>query len=51
MDIGNISPNVQPQFQTLSPDLQAAILEKNVKIHTLYDLIGVLEDLVAESGE
>lgn len=44
-----ISPKVQPQFDTLSPELQAAILEKNVSLHSLYDLIGALEELVNES--
>lgn len=44
-----ISPKVRPQFDTLSPGLQNAIMSRGVSIHTLYDLIHVLEDLVAEA--
>lgn len=44
-----INPKVRPQFDSLSPGLQQAVLSKGVSIHTLYDLIRVLEDLVAEA--
>lgn len=46
-----VSPKVKPQFDTLSDDLKNAILARDVSIHTLYDLIGVLEDLVAEAEQ
>lgn len=43
-----ISPAVQDKFETLSIDLKNCILERNVTINTLFDLIHVLEDIVAE---
>lgn len=46
-----ISPKVQPRFDTLSDELKAAVLARDVSIHTLYDLIGVLEELVAEAEQ
>ena len=45
-----ISPKVRSQFDSLSPSLQNAILEKNVSINTLYDLIGVLDEIIREAG-
>ncbi len=45
----NISPKVRSQFDSLSPSLQNAILEKNVSINTLYDLIGVLDEIIREA--
>lgn len=44
-----ISPKVRSQFDSLSPALQNAILEKNVSISTLYDLIGVLDEIIREA--
>lgn len=49
--MSSISPRVRAQFESLSPELRSAILARNVKINTLYDLIGVLEDLVREAEE
>lgn len=49
MSMTTISPKVRSHFDTLSPQLQSAILEKNVTINTLYDLIGVLSELVREA--
>lgn len=43
-----ISPAVQDKFETLSIDLKNCILERNVTITTIFDLIHVLEDIVAE---
>lgn len=43
-----IAPSVQDKFETLSIDLKNMILERNVQIHTLQDLIQVLETIVAE---
>lgn len=43
-----IAPGVQDKFETLSIDLKNMILERNVQIHTLQDLIDVLEAIVAE---
>ena len=44
-----ISPKVRSQFDSLSPALQNAILAKNVSINTLYDLIGVLDEIIREA--
>lgn len=49
MSMTTINPKVRSHFETLSPDLQSAILAKNVSINTLYDLIGVLNDLIREA--
>ncbi|MCI8948527.1 MAG: hypothetical protein HFG49_00615 [Lachnospiraceae bacterium] len=43
-----ISPAVQPKFEELSDSLQSQILERNVSLNTIYDLIRVLEEIVAE---
>ena len=46
-----ISPNIRDKFETLSIDLKNIILERNVRLNTIYDLIAVLEQIVAEAGE
>lgn len=49
--MSTISPKVRSQFDSLSPSLQNAILSKNVSINTLYDLIGVLDEIIREAEE
>lgn len=44
-----IAPAVREKFETLSVNLKNAILERNAQINTVYDLIRVLEQIVAES--
>lgn len=46
-----ISPDVRDKFETLSIDLKNLILERNVQVNNMYDLIAVLEQIVAEAGE
>ena len=46
-----ISPAIRDKFETLSVDLKIAILERDVQLNTMYDLIAVLEKIVAEAGE
>lgn len=46
-----ISPDIREKFESLSVDLKNAILERNVQLNTVYDLIAVLEQIVAEAGE
>lgn len=46
-----ISAEVRPKFETLSINLKNMILERDVQIHTIHDLIGVLEDIVKEAEE
>lgn len=48
--MSTIGPNVKQQFDSLSPDLQKVILERNVTIKTLNDLVKCLETIVAEEG-
>lgn len=43
-----ISPVIREKFETLSVDLKNCILERNVHIDNMYDLIHVLEEIVAE---
>jgi hypothetical protein len=44
-----VNPKLKPQFESLSQGLQDEILSRNVSIHSLYDLIGVLEKIVSEA--
>ncbi len=46
-----ISPDIRDKFETLSVDLKNIILERNVQLNTIYDLIAVLEQIVAEAAE
>ena len=41
-------PEIRDRFDTLSADLKNLILERNVRLNNMYDLIHVLEDIVAE---
>lgn len=44
-----VSPDIEEKFETLSTDLKDLILERDVQLNTIYDLIAVLEDIVAEA--
>lgn len=46
-----VSPDIREKFETLSVDLKNVILERNVQLNNIYDLIDVLEKIVAEAGE
>lgn len=46
-----ISPDIREKFETLSIELKNTILERNVQLNNMYDLIAVLEQIVAEGGE
>ena len=43
-----VSPAVRDKFESLSIDLKNCILERNVRLETVFDLIRVLEEIVAE---
>ena len=43
-----VSPEIRDRVDTLSADLKNLILERNVCLNNMYDLIHVLEDIVAE---
>ena len=42
-----VSPEIRDRFDTLSADLKN-LMERNVCLNNMYDLIHVLEDIVAE---
>lgn len=43
-----VSPEIMEKFNTLSKELQNSILNRNVRLNNMYDLIRVLEEIVAE---
>ena len=43
-----VDPSIREKFESPSINLKNAILEKDVQLHTIHDLIGVLEEIVAE---
>jgi hypothetical protein len=43
-----IDPKIKDKFETLSEDLQSAILARNVELRTMADLMKVLEEIIAE---
>ena len=45
-----VSPAVRDKFESLSIDLKNCILERNVRLETVFDLIRVLEEIVAGGG-
>ena len=47
--MAEIDPAVRGRFDSLSEDLKQEILKRDVKIHTLQDLISCLETIVKES--
>ena len=47
--MSDVNPLLRPRLEELSPELQSAILARDVPLNNLRDLIGVLEDLISES--
>lgn len=43
-----IDAKIKNKFDELTPDVQEAIRQRNVRINNMQDLIKVLEDIVAE---
>lgn len=43
-----VAPALRDKFETLSVELKNCILDRNVQLHTLQDLIQVLEEIVKE---
>lgn len=43
-----VAPELRDKFESLPINLKNCILERNVQLKTIYDLIHVLEDIVAE---
>lgn len=46
-----VSPDIREKFETLSVDLKNSILDRDVQLNSIYDLIAVLEQIVAEAEE
>lgn len=42
-----VDPSIKNQFESLSVDLKNTILERNVQLHSMKDLMNVLEDIAA----
>ena len=43
-----VDPSIKQQFESLSVDLQNVILEQNVQLHSMKDLMSVLENIEAK---
>lgn len=43
-----VAPELREKFESLPINLKNCILEGNVQLRSIYDLIHVLEDIVAE---
>lgn len=43
-----VAPAIRDKFESLSINLKTAIIERGVELHTIHDLIKVLEQIVAE---
>lgn len=46
-----IAPEIQDKFETFSIDLKNEILERDVRLETVYDLIHVLEVICDEEED
>lgn len=49
--MSHVAPAVRDKFETLPVELKNAILERDVVLNTIYDLMRVLEQIVAEGEE
>lgn len=43
-----VNPALRPKFETLSIELKNEILSRDVQLHTIFDLIAVLEQIARE---
>ncbi|WFR56196.1 hypothetical protein QA584_21650 [Anaerocolumna sp. AGMB13025] len=46
-----VAPAIREKFETLPTDLKNSILDRDVKLNNIYDLMHVLEQIVAEGEE
>lgn len=44
-----VNPEIREEFESLSIDLKNEILSRNVRLHSLGDLIAVLREIVDEA--
>ncbi len=43
-----VDPQIKSNFDSLAPELQEAIMKRDVQLHTMNDLMQVLEKIVEE---
>lgn len=46
-----VAPAIREKFETLSVNLKNVILERDVQLHTIHDLINVLDEIVKEADD
>lgn len=46
-----VAPAIKEKFESLSPNLQQAVLEKNQNLHSIHDLIRALDQIVKEDEQ
>lgn len=44
----HVSPAIRPQFESMPPHLQEAVLAMDVRLDTMADLMSCLERIIAE---
>ncbi|MGB8454570.1 MAG: hypothetical protein WCD89_19850 [Anaerocolumna sp.] len=49
--MSHVAPAIREKFETLPVELKNSILERDVQINNVYDLMNVLEQIVAEGEE
>jgi hypothetical protein len=49
--MSHVAPAIREKFETLPVELKNSILERDVQLNTIYDLMNVLEKIVAEGEE
>lgn len=43
-----VSPKIRDKFESMPIDLKNAVLARDVRLENMQDLMGVLEDIIAE---
>lgn len=49
--MATISPFIRPQFDSMPPELQEAVLNLDRKVDNLNDLMNCLEQIIAQEGQ
>lgn len=51
INMATISPFIRPQFDSMPPELQEAVLNLDRKVENLNDLMNCLEQIIAQEGQ
>ena len=51
INMATISPFIRPQFDSMPPELQEAVLNLDRKVENLNDLMNCLEQIIATEGQ